>query len=68
MQYTKVVEAGEMAAVWLRKEGEVTLKRFFPEEKTVRLEPANRQMQPIHTAVDNVEIQGRVIGVIRYAP
>ena len=68
MQYTKVVEAGEMVAVWLKKEGEVTLKRFFPEEKTVRLEPANRQMQPIYTAADNVEIQGRVIGVIRYAP
>jgi len=35
------------------------------EEGRVRLQPANSTMQPIYTEPDNVEIKGRVIGVIR---
>ena len=56
---------GDMVAVWLRKEQEVTLKRFFTEPDRIRLEPANKQMKPIYTDLDNVEIQGKVIAVIR---
>lgn len=65
MQYVNVVENGEMAAVWLRAEKEVTLKKVYVESGRVRLQPANRQMKPIYVKPDNVEIQGRVIGVIR---
>ena len=65
MQYVNTVENGEMAAVWLKMEKEVTLKKFYAEPGRVRLQPANRQMQPIYAAPDNVEVQGRVIGVIR---
>ena len=65
MQYTNVVENGEMAAVWLKAEKEVTLKKVYREPGSIRLQPANSQMQPIHTELDNVEIQGKVIGVIR---
>lgn len=65
MQDVKVVENGEMAAIWLKSEREATLKRFYAEPGRIRLQPANGQMQPIYTAPDNVEIQGRVIGVIR---
>ena len=65
MQQTGVVENGETAAVWLRDEKEVTLKKVYVEEERIRLQPANRQMRPIFTATDNVEVQGRVIGVIR---
>ncbi len=65
MQYVNVVENGEMAAVWLKAEGEITLKRFYAEPGRIRLQPANNQMAPIYAEPDNVEIQGRVIAVIR---
>lgn len=65
MQYVNVVENGEMAAIWLKAEKEVTLKKFYGELGRIRLQPANSQMQPIYTEPDNIEIQGRVIAIIR---
>ena len=65
MQYVNVVENGEMAAIWLKAEKEATLKKFYGEPGRIRLQPANSQMQPIYAEPDNVEIQGRVIAVIR---
>ena len=65
MQSVNVVENGETAAIWLRAEKEVTLKKVYCEKNRIRLQPANSQMQPIYTAPDNVEIQGKVIAVIR---
>ncbi len=65
MQYINVVENGAMAAVWLKEEKEVTLKRVYREPGRIRLQPANSQMKPIYTRPDNVEIQGRVIAVFR---
>jgi len=66
MQYVNAVENGEMAAVWLKSEREATLKKFYPEEgRRVRLQPANSRMKAIYTEPGNVEIQGRVIAVIR---
>jgi len=65
MQYVNVVENGEMAAVWLRAEKEVTLKKVYTEPGRIRLQPANSQMKPIYTEPDNIEIQGRVIAIIR---
>jgi len=65
MQYVSAVENGEMAAVWLKAEKEVTLKKVYRESGRIRLQPANDQMEPIFSRPDNVEIQGRVIAVIR---
>ena len=65
LQYVNVVENGEMAAVWLRAEKEATLKKVYVEPGRVRLQPANSQMPPLYTEPSNVEIQGRVIAVIR---
>ena len=65
MEYVSNAENGDMVAVWLKAEKEVTLKRLFRETNRIRLEPANTQMHPIYTAPDNVEIQGKVITVIR---
>ena len=56
---------GDMVAVWLKNEQEVTLKKIFREGDRVRLQPANETMQPIYTDAGNVEVQGRVIGSIR---
>jgi repressor LexA len=68
MQYVNVVDNGEMAAVWLKPEKEATLKKVYAEPGRLRLQPANTQMKPIYAEPDNVEIQGRVIAVIRQLP
>ncbi|MFC1998455.1 transcriptional repressor LexA [Chloroflexota bacterium] len=65
MQQTSVADNSEMVAVWLKSENETTLKKFYKEPGRVRLQPANVQLGPIYADPDNVEIQGRVIGVIR---
>lgn len=65
MQHVTSIGNGEMAAVWLKSEKEATLKRVFNEGKRIRLQPANSQMKPFYAEPDNVEIQGRVIGVVR---
>ena len=65
MQQTSAVEEGEVAAVWLKVEQEVTLKKVYHEGGRVRLQPANKQMEPMYYPPEDVEIQGRVIGVLR---
>jgi repressor LexA len=42
---------------------EATVKRFFKEKDHVRLQPENKQMEPIRTT--DVRILGRVVGVFR---
>ena len=49
--------------VALLPEGEATLKKFYREKGRIRLQPANADYRPI--LVDNVSIQGVVVGVIR---
>lgn len=58
-------ENGETVAVWLRDEEETTLKKLYYEGDQVRLQPANVTMDPIFTAANNVEIQGKLVTVIR---
>jgi repressor LexA len=65
MQKTDHAEDGEMVAVWLKGEGETTLKKFYHEGERVRLQPMNSTMDPIYTSADNVEVQGRVISTMR---
>ena len=62
---TRQAKNGEMVVARLRLENETTLKRLYQEGDRVRLQPANRQMEPITSPADNVEVQGRVVGVIR---
>lgn len=68
MDYVNTAENGDMVAVWLKKEQEVTLKKFFIEGDRIRLEPANKRLKPIYTDPDNVEVQGKVVAVIRRIP
>jgi repressor LexA len=65
MEPTNRVEDGQMAAVWLKREQETTLKRFYREGARVRLQPENPFLEPRYEPADNVEVQGRVIGVLR---
>jgi repressor LexA len=59
----EVGEPGEMVVALV--DGEVTLKRFYPEGELVRLQPANEAMAPIRVAADRVRIQGIVVGLMR---
>ena len=65
MQQSATAENGEMVAVWLKREEETTLKKFYLENGKVRLQPANESMAPIYADPKNVSIQGKVVGVIR---
>lgn len=56
---------GDMVAVWLKDKREVTLKRFYAGQGKVVLKPANETMKPITLNPENVEIQGKVVGVFR---
>ena len=57
-------EAGEMV-VALVDGVEATLKRFYPEGETVRLEPANPAMEAIRVPARSVRVQGVVVGLMR---
>jgi len=53
---------GDIVVALLEDNG-VTLKRFFREKDRIRLQPANAEMEPIYAS--EVQIQGKVVGVIR---
>lgn len=57
------VDDGEKAVVYLPDKNAVTLKKIYREKKRVKLVPANHYMKPFYET--NVEIQGKVIGVLR---
>lgn len=59
---------GEMVAVWLRNDTTTTLKHFYNEGSRVRLQPANPTMDAIYVDPAEVQIQGRVLMVLRQAP
>jgi repressor LexA len=65
MRYQEVAHDGDMVAAWLVNEEETTLKRYFHEGNRIRLQPENSQMQPIYVTPDNLQIQGKVLAVIR---
>jgi len=65
LRQQETCENGETVAVWLRDQKETTLKRFYLEGERVRLQPANVTMAPIYTPSENVEIQGKLVSVLR---
>jgi repressor LexA len=44
---------------------EATLKRLYREGQNIRLQPSNLAMKPIIVPARSVQVQGRVIGVLR---
>ncbi len=66
MQQRQKADNGDLVAVWLKDREETTLKRFYLEKGKVRLQPANPTMQPIFADPKNVEVQGKVVLVIRH--
>jgi len=64
VEKTQVARNGEII-VALVEGAETTLKRIFKEGDNVRLQPSNAAMPPIIVPSAAVQIQGRVIGVLR---
>jgi repressor LexA len=58
----KRANPGDIAVV-RTDDGDATVKYWFPEANRIRLEPANRNMQPIF--VRNASVLGVVVGVVR---
>ena len=65
MKHQEVAENGDMVAVWLKDKEETTLKKFYREGNRIRLQPANPTMQPIYANPTDVQVQGKVVMVIR---
>lgn len=61
---TSTVRDGDIV-VALVNGGETTLKRFYREGDTARLQPANASMEPIRVPITNLQIQGKVLAVLR---
>mgnify|MGYP005812973163 CR=1 FL=1 len=64
VEKTSVVRNGEIV-VALVDGMESTLKRIYKEGDKVRLQPSNATMQPVMVPAAAVQVQGRVIGVLR---
>ena len=64
VEKTKVAHNGDII-VALVEGSDATLKRFYPEGDKIRLQPSNATMKPIIVPAASVQIQGRVIGVLR---
>ncbi len=58
----------DMIVAWISDREETTLKYYYPEGEQVRLQPANPKYDPIYVASDQLEIQGKVIAVVRQLP
>lgn len=61
---TNAVRDGDIV-VALVDGAETTLKRFYREGDQARLQPANAQMAPIRKPLASVQIQGKVLAVLR---
>lgn len=64
VEKTKVAHNGDIV-VALVESSDATLKRFYREGNRIRLQPSNAKMKPIIVPAADVQIQGRVIGVLR---
>lgn len=64
VEKSKTAHNGDIV-VALVEGSDATLKRFYREGEKIRLQPSNVNMQPIIVAAAAVQVQGRVIGVLR---
>lgn len=58
-------EDGSMIAAWIKSRQETTLKKLYREGDRIRLQPANSTMEPMYFDRDDVEVQAKVMAVIR---
>ncbi len=59
---------GERVVALLSATNETTLKTFYRDGKKIRLQPANKDFEPLIVDEQNCQIQGVVFGVLRRYP
>jgi repressor LexA len=64
VEKVKTAQNGDIV-VALVEGTDATLKRFYHEGENIRLQPSNAAMKPIIVPAQSVQLQGRVIGVLR---
>jgi repressor LexA len=64
VERTVTARQGEIVVALVRG-SETTLKRYYIEGTSVRLQPSNVEMEPIYVPASQVAIQGRVLGILR---
>ena len=57
-------ESGETVVALVGGE-EATIKKFYPENGKIRLQPANEKMLPLILPASSVQVKGVVIGILR---
>ena len=65
MEKADDIKNGDVVACWLEKEQEVTLKKIYFEDEKLRLQPCNPYMLPMYHEKENVQVQGRLVAVLR---
>src|SRR6201981_932223 len=64
VEKTRTAHNGDIV-VALVDSSDATLKRFYRDGENIRLQPSNVNMKPIIVPAASVDVQGRVIGVLR---
>ncbi len=65
LQHQETANSGDIV-VALLDNGFATLKKFYREDNgKIRLQPANKKMEPIIVKANELKIQGKVTGIIR---
>ena len=65
IQHRTTAQPREMIVAWIKDREETTLKYYFPEGAQVRLQPANPAYAPIYVPSEQLEIQGKVVAIVR---
>jgi repressor LexA len=65
IRHQRTAQPRDMVVAWIKDREETTLKYYFPEGAKVRLQPANPAYHPIYVPAHQLEVQGKVIAVLR---
>jgi repressor LexA len=65
IQHRTTAQPREMIVAWIKDREETTLKYYYPEGAQVRLQPANPAYAPIYVPSEQLEIQGKVVAIVR---
>jgi repressor LexA len=65
IRHQPTAQTKDMIVAWIKDREETTLKYYYPEGAQVRLQPANPAYEPIYVPADDLEIQGKVVAIVR---
>ncbi len=68
MEQTEIAKDGDLVAVWLKRKQATTLKRFYRKNGWVVLHPENPTLREKKYKPEEVEVQGKVVCIIRHHP